>query len=280
MTRLVKAFRWPSTLGMLLSMLALFSGALEAQETFPPSSVPTLDAPPAEDPPPSESTTQPGQFDAPTSVPPVPPPPIEIVPQEPQSGPTLPPLPPEMLAPGASIPEGTMVNSIAHPALLFRASDILRPDVVRGANYEIREKVRLDRYRFVFEVQTTWGSVEAHGMPMLELRLSEIRAIQRAKIISRDPQFVDGVLHAIKMTPKGAFVAVSDPVGSVRRFPQGLKRIYHTRNTEADVRAGCDVRRRIAVEIGCDPETTNPILICLLDEMSRKKGMGSIAAQV
>lgn len=274
MTRLVKEFGRGALWLAVLSWSAA-PASLAAQDLFAPPPVPPLSAPPAEEP-------AQGEAGSPALLPPLP---IEIVPQDPPSGSSVPPLPPEVLSPvilppGGVDANGAAIGTIASPAMMFRASDILRPEILRGPNYEIDEKVTLDRYRFVFEIKTSWGSVEAHGMPMLQLRLSEIRAIQRAKIISRDPQYIDGVLHAIKMTPKGAYVVVTDPVGSVRRFPEGIRRVYHTRYNEADKRAGCDVRRRIAVEIGCDPETTNPILICLLDEMARKQGMGSIAAQV
>lgn len=279
MTRLVKS-RWRSVvLSLAWPLLANAPTMLLAQETVPPLSVPTLNAPPAEDPSPADSNAPLSVPPAPGLLPPLPPMPIEMVPQK--SQPYLsPPIPNGQMPTEIIDPNGATTVSMAPPPIMFRASDILRPDIVRGANYEINEKVTLDRYRFVFDIKTTWGNVEAHGMPMLELRLGEIRAIQRAKIISRDPQFVDGVLHAIKMTPKGALVVISEPVSTVRRFPEGFKRIYHTRYNEFDKRAGCDVRRRVAVEIGCDPETTNPILIPLLDEMAKKKGAGSIAAQV
>jgi len=115
---------------------------------------------------------------------------------------------------------------------------------------------------------------------MLEVRLAEMRAIDRARLIARDPQWIDGILHAIKMTPKGAYVAVTDPVGSVSRIPRGVVRLAMTTFVDADRRAGSDVRRRLAVELGCDPETSNPILCQLLNEMSLRKGIGSLAAQL
>jgi len=265
MTRLVKLL----CVGVGLSAGAFDAARLCAQtEEGPNLSAPLVDAPPAE-----ESETD--GADAPLYAP---------APQPFDAGasdavPTVPSVPP--LPPAYAGPQSEVVLQPAAPApLLFRASDILRPEVLKGAHYEIGPKVTLENYRFVFEVRTNWGMIKAHGMPMLELRLQEMKAIDRARLIARDPQLIDGILHAIKMTPKGAYVVLTDPIGSIRRIPQGLQRTISTPFIEADQRAGSDVRRRIAVEIGCDPETTNPILVRLLDEMSMQKGIGSLAAQV
>jgi hypothetical protein len=44
----------------------------------------------------------------------------------------------------------------------------------------------------------------------------------------------------------------------------------------SDRRAGTPTRRKLAVDLDCDPETSNPILKKLLDEMARKTGGGVI----
>jgi hypothetical protein len=46
-----------------------------------------------------------------------------------------------------------------------------------------------------------------------------------------------------------------------------------------DRRAGPANRRKLATELDCDPETTNPVLKKLLDEMSLKLGGGSLVTQ-
>lgn len=288
MTRLVKRMCLVAGLGAGIVGSTLVSRPALANEFDGPIlTAPIVDAPPAEEP----GRVRISDLDAGSGsslnekfVPPAPPEDPELATDHLAADPAPTETPfigtPSIAAPIPPMTESPAVQTIQSPSLVFRASDILRPNVLKGPNYEILEKVTLEKYRFVFEIKTTWGTLEARGMPMLEVRLAEIRAIERAKLISRDPQLIDGILHAIKMTPKGAYVMVTDPVGSVTRLPRGLTRVVMTRYIEADRRAGSDVRRRIAVEIGCDPETSNPILTQLLNEMALQKGIGSLAAQI
>lgn len=66
------------------------------------------------------------------------------------------------------------------PAPVFRAGDVLPREVLRGANYEIEDRVEIKDYGFVFRIRTRYGVIPALGREMLELRLREMGAIERA----------------------------------------------------------------------------------------------------
>jgi hypothetical protein len=165
------------------------------------------------------------------------------------------------------------------PALVFRTRDVLRADVLKGPNYRLGEYAPLVNFRFRFELETPWGTIPVHGMAMLELRLRELHAIEYASRISnKNPMWVEGVWQVGAETPEGAYILVTDPVGSFYRTAVALKRIAMAKTSPGGVRANCEPRRRIACLIGCDPETRNPVLQCLLDTMSTNATTGWLAA--
>lgn len=164
-------------------------------------------------------------------------------------------------------------------AIRFRTADLLPADIITGPNYELDPVTRLQDGRFVFLIRTPWGQLSAHGRAMLELRLNEMHAIERAMKLSRDPHLVRGFLGTLEDSRRGAAVILTDPIGSVLRVPQGLGATLNDHVHPQNRRSGNETRRRLAVELDCDPETSNPILAALLDWIAARKGAGSLAGK-
>src|SRR5258708_3687738 len=101
----------------------------------------------------------------------------------------------------------------------FRASDLLVSEVLRGPNYEIEEFVQVEHYKYFFKIHTEWGTVPAHGMNMLELKLREMYAIENARKWAKDPQFVQAVFTMVKNTPQGVRLLLTEPEGALLRAP-------------------------------------------------------------
>jgi hypothetical protein len=154
-------------------------------------------------------------------------------------------------------------------SLVFRTRDIIRPDLLRGKNYRLAEYAPLVDFNFRFEIETPWGTIPAQGMAMLDLRLRELCALEYgSRIAEKNPLFTAGFAQAICNTPQGAYIFATDPIGSVRRTAQVLKRWSLTKKSPGGCKANCEARRRLACLIGCDPETHNEPLECLLDDMT------------
>jgi len=103
---------------------------------------------------------------------------------------------------------------------------------------------------------------------MLGLRLSELKSIEAATKLDRYQRAVDGILTPLKNTQKGLELIINEPFESMERVPEGLGLIIDQYADPADRRAGAPARRKLAVELDCDPETRNPVLKKLLDEVS------------
>lgn len=164
--------------------------------------------------------------------------------------------------------------------LRFRTSDIVPRDLLAGPNYELDEETELEDGRFVFRINTKWGVLTAHGRPMLAVRLREMEAIERARTMNREPQVVGAFLGTLVDTGKGTKILLTDPIGSLRRAPKAIGRSIKNDVSSVHRRAGGETRRRLAAELGCDPETDNPILDKLLDWIAVRQKVGRIGGRV
>ncbi len=166
-------------------------------------------------------------------------------------------------------------------SLVFRTRDILRADLLRGKNYRLAEYTPLVDFNFRFEIETPWGTIPAHGLAMLDLRLRELCSLEYgSRIAEKNPLFTAGFAQAICNTPQGAYIFVTDPIGSVRRTGQALKRMALYKKSPGGCRANCEARRHLACLIACDPETRNVPLQCLLDDMSINAAGGWLTVEV
>ncbi len=157
----------------------------------------------------------------------------------------------------------------AEPAPVFRVQEVVAAEFIQGPDYHIAVDVPVREYKYLFTIRTPYGDMQALGRNMLEQRLGEMHAIENARKIVRDPQLVKGVVETLRQTPQGVRVVLTDPGGTILRAPKGFQRMASNLLSPQNFRAGGEDRRRFAIEIGCDPETTNPLLIPLLDNSGR-----------
>ncbi|UCG12516.1 MAG: hypothetical protein JSU72_18835 [Deltaproteobacteria bacterium] len=170
-------------------------------------------------------------------------------------------------------------RSQGEAAPVFRANRLLPKEVLRGSNYRIAERVPVEEYQYVFTVKSDFGVITARGRDMLDLRLRELKSIEAAQELSTKPHVVDGILEPLKSTGKGLELLITEPLESLGRVPKGFGLMANQYLDPADRRAGSSERRKLANELDCDPETTNPVLKKLLDEMAIELGSGSLLTQ-
>jgi len=161
----------------------------------------------------------------------------------------------------------------------FSVSQVLGNDVIQGPNYRLAERVSVREYQYVFLIRSDFGEITAQGRDMLGLRLREFKSIEAAQKLSKDPLIAEGILAPLKDTEKGLQLIMTEPFESLERTPEGLEHIVDQYVDPADQRAGSPDRRKLATKLGCDPETSNPVLKKLLDEMTLELFAGSFVTQ-
>lgn len=178
-----------------------------------------------------------------------------------------------------TLPQAPAGRSQGEITPVFGPGQILPKEVLNGSNYRIAAGVPVEEYQYVFTVDSDFGAITARGRQMLGLRLGELKSIEAARQLSRDPLVVDGILNPLKDTEKGLKLIISEPFESLERTPKGLKLMANQYTDPADRRAGSPDRRKLAVKLNCDPETANPVLKRLLDEMTLELLAGSLVTQ-
>lgn len=161
----------------------------------------------------------------------------------------------------------------------FRVYQVLPNEIIRGSNYRLAERVPVQEYQYVFTIRSDFGEITAHGRHMLGLRLRELKSIKAARELSKDPLIVDGILAPLRDTEKGLELIINEPLESLERAPEGIDLMVNQYVDPADQRAGPPDRRKLATKLDCDPETTNPVLKKLLDEMTLELFAGSLFTQ-
>jgi hypothetical protein len=179
----------------------------------------------------------------------------------------------------AITPEAPAGRSQGEMVLAYSAPLILPKETLRGPNYQIAEHVPVEEYQYVFTVMSDFGKITAQGRHMLVLRLRELKSIEAAQKLSKDPHFVDGILAPLRDTEKGLDLIMNEPLESLERTPKGLDLMVNQYIDPADQRAGSPDRRKLATKLDCDPETRNPVLKKLLDKMTLELFTGSLLTQ-
>ncbi len=165
-------------------------------------------------------------------------------------------------------PRAPAGRSRGERAPVFSVDQVLPKEILQGSNYGLAQRVPVQEYQYVFTVRSDFGAITARGRHMLGLRLRELKSIEAATKLSKYPLIVEGILTPLRDTEKGLDLIINEPIESIERFPEGLDLMVDQYTDPADVRAGAPARRKLAVELDCDPETRNPVLKKLLDELS------------
>jgi hypothetical protein len=180
----------------------------------------------------------------------------------------------------------------------LKASEILRPDILQGANHKVREDVSPSSGANRFIIDSDFGVFEAEGNEMLIRRVNEINAIAQLKQVSRTDQFKDALAKAAKSPLAAAKSIVTDPVTTITNVPKGLGK-FMKRATESVKGIGqkkesssaegskaqqiigfSDAKRKVAISLGVDPYSTNAVLQKELDGISWASFAGGLTFQV
>src|SRR4029077_15540686 len=80
----------------------------------------------------------------------------------------------------------------------LKASEILKPELLKGPHYVVRDPVPTGSGMNLFTIDSDFGVFEADGNEMLLQRLKEIDAIARLQEVSRTDEFKKSLVAAAK----------------------------------------------------------------------------------
>ena len=180
----------------------------------------------------------------------------------------------------------------------LKASEILKPEFLKGPHYIVRDPVPTASGMNQFTIDSDFGVFEADGNEMLLQRLKEIDAIARIGEVSRTDEFKKSLLAAAQSPLNSAKNIARDPAQAIANVPKGIMKFLGRAkesvqnvgkggNDEArdgsrmkDAIGYSDRKRKIALEMGIDPYTTNTVLQKQLDDLAWASWAGGFSFSV
>lgn len=177
----------------------------------------------------------------------------------------------------------------------LRASEILKPEFLKGPHFTLRESVPTSSGANQFVIDSDYGVFEADGNEMLTRRVKEVGAIAQLKEVSRTDQFKDSLAAAARGPLNGAKNLVTDPANTISNVPKGVMK-FMGRAGESLKKVGkksdgkdpqgnkaerligySNAKRKIAIKLGVDPYSTNTVLQKELDGIAWASFAGGFA---
>jgi hypothetical protein len=180
----------------------------------------------------------------------------------------------------------------------LKASEILRPEFLKGTYFSVREEVPTFSGANHFTIDSDFGVFEAEGNEMLVTRIKEINAIARLKEVSRTDEFKNALTKAAKGPIASAKNIVTDPVNTISNAPKGLMKFMRRagesikdigNKSESHAAEGSkmqqligfsDEKRKVAISLDVDPYSTNTALQRELDGIAWASFAGGMSVQL
>jgi hypothetical protein len=180
----------------------------------------------------------------------------------------------------------------------LKASEILKPELLKGPHHLVRDPVPTASGMNQFTIDSDFGLFQADGNEMLLRRLKEIDAIARLLEVSRTDEFKNSLVAAAKSPLNSARNIAKDPAQAISNVPKGvMKFLGRAKQTVENVGKGgseddgkgnrmkdaigySDKKRKIALEMGIDPYTTNTVLQKQLDDLAWASWAGGFTFSV
>jgi hypothetical protein len=177
----------------------------------------------------------------------------------------------------------------------LNASEILKPEFLKGPHHTVREPVPTSAGTNQFVIDSEFGVFDVDGNEMLARRVKELYAIARLKDVSRTDQFKNSLTNAAKGTLNAAKKVVQDPAQAISNVPKGvmkfmgragesIKNVGKKKDEGAEegnkiqqMTGYSNKKREIAVSMGIDPYSTNTVLQKELDGVAWASWAGGFA---
>jgi hypothetical protein len=170
-----------------------------------------------------------------------------------------------------------------------RASDILPPDLISGANYRVRNTVVSYGYMHTYTVDSDFGVFEVTGDFALRKLIREIWAIAQLREVKKSQAYVDGIKQAASQPLEFGANMLTDPVDTVSGVPQGISRLFGNIKTglttksspggDSTVEQALAVssnKRALASKLGVDVYSSNTVLQKELNSLAWATTLGSL----
>ncbi|MFZ4681134.1 MAG: hypothetical protein ACOYMS_01425 [Terrimicrobiaceae bacterium] len=168
-------------------------------------------------------------------------------------------------------------SPVFEPSPILDASAILQPAYLQGPNFRVRNPVPTYGGANAYEIDSDFGVFPADGNAMLMRRVAEINAIAILNGISKTDEFKQAALKAAQSPLVVAKELVTNPVGTISGVPRGIWKFLNQAgqsvkelgegrkpdpvdgNVAQNLLGFSKVKRKISLDLGVDPYSTNEV---------------------
>ena len=179
--------------------------------------------------------------------------------------------------------EGRRAEAAFEELPVLNASEILRPEILAGPHHKVREAVPTYFGANQFTIDSDFGVFEAKGNEMLVCRINEINAIAKVKDVSRTDEYKKALSAAAKSPVAAVKNIANDPANTISNVPKGIMKFMSRagesvknigKKSQSSAAEGSkmqqiigfsDAKRKVAIDLGVDPYSTNSVLQHELD---------------
>jgi hypothetical protein len=182
---------------------------------------------------------------------------------------------------------------------ILKAQELAPPTLLNGNGFHVDDDVPTDGLTANFTIHTDVGTLQAHGLEMLKIRIAEVPAMIELQNTSKAGVFAKSVATNAARPVVAAGQMILNPVETVKGLPGGVSRFFgrvglagqkiaeaatepdeasagektmqvgkRVGQTTRDVFGYEQERRELAKRLQVDPYTTNPILTEQLDDIA------------
>jgi hypothetical protein len=174
----------------------------------------------------------------------------------------------------------------------FTASQVLPSNLLHGPDYTIGQRVGLENFQYVFRVDTKWGPFTIKGSDLLRVRLREIAATAKLEQVNGAETVVESAGKTALRPLNTAKDLVTAPGKTLGDTFRGVGHIFGSANASmnatdphgdsviASVTGGATARRKLAFDLGVDPNTSFPPLSDELKRLATASAVGETSANV
>jgi hypothetical protein len=168
----------------------------------------------------------------------------------------------------------------------FSAAQVLPPNLLNSPNYTIAVQVGLDNFQYVFNVDTRWGAFTVKGLDLMRVRAREMAATAALEQINGAGTMVNAAGRTALKPLATAKDLVTAPGRTIGDTISGVGNLFgsvdasvaatdpHKEGVVASVTGGATARRKLAYDLGVDPNTTFPPLHNELKRLATANAIG------
>jgi hypothetical protein len=169
-------------------------------------------------------------------------------------------------------------------------SELLSSALIENGRCAIAPEAETDGLHATYRISSDSGPEEITGTQLLANRIRELKAIDALREMNKSAEFGKALLQTGGEKIQSVGAAVKDPVGTVKRLPQGASKFFGRVGTSIKsmgegkvgateaVEAAAGVHRKkaeLALQLGVSPFSTDPALQSELDAAARAMAAGA-----